>query len=276
MPRANRSRCKQRLKGGLAAGMCPGDFDPKQLAIGTKVELEHTGDRGVAREIAMDHLAEFPDYYVELAKMEHKLEKAKPNRRRVYDAEDMAANIRETFQATPSKWRYDYDFNWPDELQFVGESLAVAYSSDKWQEKKGDNILYKHLAESRNRALCLPGLIRDYDRPTKPWPVVGPMVLLRDVPMPRHFAILGLFEEADLRLHTGGSQSQPKFAKGKDTGVVKLTVRHGMLGASKFLWSRRKGRRKDQPFLVVFTEEDGVLMVIVGDKLDVEKEGIVG
>jgi len=38
------------------------------------VELEHTDDRSLAREIAMDHLAEFPKYYKELDKMETKLE----------------------------------------------------------------------------------------------------------------------------------------------------------------------------------------------------------
>ena len=67
------------LKGGFAAGMRPSDFDPEQLRIGTKVELEHTGDRRIAREIAMDHLAEHPAYYKELAKMEAKLERMKPN-----------------------------------------------------------------------------------------------------------------------------------------------------------------------------------------------------
>jgi len=41
-----------------------------QLAIGTKHELEHTRSRAVAQEIAMDHLAEDPDYYVKLERME--------------------------------------------------------------------------------------------------------------------------------------------------------------------------------------------------------------
>jgi hypothetical protein len=42
----------------------------QQLAKGIKVELEHTSDRAVAKEIAMDHLGEKPDYYDRLEKAE--------------------------------------------------------------------------------------------------------------------------------------------------------------------------------------------------------------
>jgi hypothetical protein len=41
-----------------------------QLCKGMKVELEHTGDLALAREIALDHLNEFPDYYDRLEKVE--------------------------------------------------------------------------------------------------------------------------------------------------------------------------------------------------------------
>lgn len=43
-----------------------------QLAKGIKVEKEHTGDMALAREIALDHLGEFPDYYDRLSKAEKK------------------------------------------------------------------------------------------------------------------------------------------------------------------------------------------------------------
>jgi len=42
----------------------------KQLDKGVKVELEHTKDKSVAREIALDHLAEDPKYYDKLDKAE--------------------------------------------------------------------------------------------------------------------------------------------------------------------------------------------------------------
>lgn len=52
-----------RLPGGLADRKLPKDFDQKQLEEGIKVEMEHTNSRELAREIAMDHLVEDPDYY---------------------------------------------------------------------------------------------------------------------------------------------------------------------------------------------------------------------
>lgn len=58
---------RESIPGGRASGMRPRDFDPGQLAVGTRVELEHTGNARLAREIAMDHLAEDPDYYIKLA-----------------------------------------------------------------------------------------------------------------------------------------------------------------------------------------------------------------
>ena len=42
----------------------------KQLAKGIRVEKEHTTSDATAREIALDHLAEFPDYYDRLEKAE--------------------------------------------------------------------------------------------------------------------------------------------------------------------------------------------------------------
>lgn len=67
---SRRKRWHDRLPGGLADDRTPEDFDPKALARGLKVELEHTSDRDLATEIAMDHLTEDPDYYEKLATIE--------------------------------------------------------------------------------------------------------------------------------------------------------------------------------------------------------------
>lgn len=48
----------------------------KQLEMGVKVEMEHTTDPDIAREIAMDHLTEAPDYYTKLAEMEKNFEES--------------------------------------------------------------------------------------------------------------------------------------------------------------------------------------------------------
>lgn len=47
-----------------------GDYDPEQLKMGIEVEKEHTTNDFIAARIAKDHLAEIPDYYTRLAKME--------------------------------------------------------------------------------------------------------------------------------------------------------------------------------------------------------------
>jgi hypothetical protein len=60
----------EKIPGGMAAGKSPEDFDRQALSQGQKVEMEHTGDPAKAREIAMDHLTEDPDYYTKLARME--------------------------------------------------------------------------------------------------------------------------------------------------------------------------------------------------------------
>lgn len=54
---------------GLAAqkGLTEKDVDPSELAQGIKVEMEHTNDPAVAKQIALDHLSEDSKYYTKLA-----------------------------------------------------------------------------------------------------------------------------------------------------------------------------------------------------------------
>jgi hypothetical protein len=47
------------------------DFDPKELELGIKVEMEHTNSVLVAKLVCKDHLVELPNYYSRLEKMEH-------------------------------------------------------------------------------------------------------------------------------------------------------------------------------------------------------------
>lgn len=51
------------LKGGAADNMTEFDFDPIELELGIKDEMEHTNNKELAKEIAMDHLAKDPHYY---------------------------------------------------------------------------------------------------------------------------------------------------------------------------------------------------------------------
>jgi hypothetical protein len=71
---------EDKIPGGLAKGMTLNDIAKKHnisvdtivkdLKKGMKVEMEHTTDVNVAKEIAFDHLYEDPNYYDKLAKME--------------------------------------------------------------------------------------------------------------------------------------------------------------------------------------------------------------
>ena len=65
------------IKGGKADNKKPSNFRPSELAKGIKIEHEHTSNKNIAKEIAMDHLTEFPNYYTELDKMEERLKKQK-------------------------------------------------------------------------------------------------------------------------------------------------------------------------------------------------------
>jgi len=48
------------------------EYIEAQLQAGIKVEAEHTNDKDIARTIALQHLAERPDYYVMLKGVENK------------------------------------------------------------------------------------------------------------------------------------------------------------------------------------------------------------
>lgn len=80
---------KEKIKGGHASGKSlldvarhhqkTGDINTlysklrRELKKGIEVELEHTPSRRIAKEIAMDHLWESPEYYTALHKMEKSL-----------------------------------------------------------------------------------------------------------------------------------------------------------------------------------------------------------
>ena len=46
-------------------------FNATQLRKGIKVELEHTNNKALAKQIAKAHLIENPEYYIYLKKMEN-------------------------------------------------------------------------------------------------------------------------------------------------------------------------------------------------------------
>lgn len=57
-----------KILGGKGDKLNPKSIDQHELKIGIKHEMEHTKDASIAKEIALDHLAENPKYYTELKK----------------------------------------------------------------------------------------------------------------------------------------------------------------------------------------------------------------
>jgi len=115
-------------------GITEADVDPKQLAMGIEVEYEHTDSPEEAKKIALDHLAEIPDYYSRLKKME---DEAKSMKKELYaEVEKMESEIKKgenPIQANPDQPRnpnYDLegadnvpDDKKPDELMVEIEAL---------------------------------------------------------------------------------------------------------------------------------------------------------
>lgn len=78
------------LRGGLADNLPDSMFEKEQLEKGVLVELEHTNDHHLAKEIAKDHLTELDDYYDRLEEMEEvalssKASKMEPTNKKLWD-----------------------------------------------------------------------------------------------------------------------------------------------------------------------------------------------
>ena len=52
--------------GGVGDDLTPENVDADEFDAGEEVEMEHTNDRKIAGEIALDHLSEEPEYYIKL------------------------------------------------------------------------------------------------------------------------------------------------------------------------------------------------------------------
>lgn len=90
-PKINENMGTNKIKGGLSDGLSLKDIAEKhgvsvielnsELNKGIKVEIEHVNDEELAKEIAMDHLVEMPNYYTKLEKMEKQTIKEMLNER---------------------------------------------------------------------------------------------------------------------------------------------------------------------------------------------------
>jgi hypothetical protein len=81
------------IPGGKADDKSPLEFDLEQLSMGVDVENEHTDDPLIAFEIAMDHLAEFPDYYTRLKAMEDQAKSEEGDKKDEYNPANPDKNM---------------------------------------------------------------------------------------------------------------------------------------------------------------------------------------
>jgi hypothetical protein len=66
------------LPGGKGDDLDDEDVDQDELLKGIEVEMEHTTNKKIAKEIALDHLAEKSNYYTKL----ERIHKENPNKKK--------------------------------------------------------------------------------------------------------------------------------------------------------------------------------------------------
>lgn len=185
---------------------------------------------------------------------------------RVVETKDTAKKTFQTFYDRPNRRELPLEFGWPKELQEVGVGRAEMYSSNKWMKNLSEFDDYKHVAEGMRTVYSEPGFLRVGEHPSRPMPVYGPMFAF-EPPMPKHFARLGTLLGVQLRLYARGEDGELYVPAGDDR-MFEVTIARAMLGAAKHPTT-------NEVFLFVYTP-DGVHMILTGDRLTIEKDGIAG
>jgi len=132
--KAGKSLKKDEMAGGLADKKTEKDFDKKKLKAGMKVEREHTKDKDVAKEIAMDHLAEDKDYYKKLKTIEKADKKYKTGDRVAHPVHG-PGTVARPGDAGTHKVNFDNDFGKNVGLRDVHEKEFGLPKSFKKKEK---------------------------------------------------------------------------------------------------------------------------------------------
>jgi hypothetical protein len=184
---------------------------------------------------------------------------------RVVDTSESAKKTFKTFHARESRREIELPFVWPARLQEVGAGKAEMYRSNKWKKDLKEHEDYKHVVESTRTVYVAPGFLVDDRDPRKKIRVVGPMVEFED-PMPKHITVLGPLLGIQLCLYEGEGEDV-SLPKG-DEGLFEVSVARAMLAAAVH-------PKTKETFLLVYTE-DGVHMILAGDRLSIEKDGITG
>lgn len=125
------------MTGGASKGQPPAGVSDEAIAKGTEVEREHVaGNDEAARKIAYDHLAEFPEYYEALAKMEADLEAAKGG------APAPAESVQEDFGIVYYKGGKPSTVMGPyptvSDAMLAADRVYPARSGEQWEDAKAE------------------------------------------------------------------------------------------------------------------------------------------
>jgi hypothetical protein len=175
------------------------------------------------------------------------------------DTEEDAEEIYETFHAKDPRRSFTTNFEWPAEMQLVGQACAQLYRSNKWKMDPHVFEDYKHIAEGFQHCYMAPGA-------SKSVPTYGPFVDMRRIigdPAPSHFALMANLIAIQVNLYDDSG----RLPRGDDR-LYEWKIRGGKLGGARH-------PRTGKAFLLVYNTE-GVWMIITGTKLDIKRDGIVG
>jgi hypothetical protein len=107
-------------------GVTEKDFEPEAVAKGIELELEHTRDLDLAKKIALDHLAEFEDYYDGLEEMEAKLAEKHKGKRADWQPGEISDEGYQTGKVVPEEDEHTGDGSQvPPPRTNDGEELSV-------------------------------------------------------------------------------------------------------------------------------------------------------
>lgn len=149
---------KELIPDGNAAHQPDSDFDPKQLAMGVKVEQEHTQNKALAKEIAKDHLAEIPDYYTKLIKMEKEAATLPPiiqeikrslRRDRFADMDDFPSAFGDTYYFNIDRFRrHDHGGGEDGDDWLPDHEIDADFNEGKHKHKHQIDLVNKMLKEA--------------------------------------------------------------------------------------------------------------------------------
>lgn len=124
----------------------PIDRIHEQLAMGIKVESEHTSDKKLAREIALDHLAEKPDYYTRLKKVEASMENKGMKKSAIRKLQELAGNLPLTPEQSQALGQISQAYR--DQTQFMSPEVAALTAALKNKNLEAFGAAWASLAGS--------------------------------------------------------------------------------------------------------------------------------